>query len=452
MPINKKQSFSIIAVLLVFLGWALAEQEFEFKTLMELKFDKEIEDVAFDSYEENGETKFYPKIVVLREVDPVASKGTLVNYALEVRILNQKGKVIKKISNLRYFSRIYLSKNGKYFGIERVTSKDPLAVYNEREIVRADFTVYNDRGEIKWKIEGQLNYDTPFISSYDGSVFLTLSEEGLLGAYALDHFDKKGHRKSIIPIQDLTVEIYKNIGGVLFADDGTVAAVRIQEEGNEQVRQLILALLDYKGNILWEYPINEKFFGETKVSPKGSYVFTDCYSWEARAENLRNETLPKKTPIPLRMRSANVFILNKAGILWMKIPTRISTSAVSFSNNERFLHFCDFKHGDKNFSIKVDLYTKSEIFRKEVPQRFIWSGVSDKGWVAGISMFENAYELNLMDPDGNLVAQHYMKEIKTEPLDEIPAFSILGWSGDLPIFGLVQHKSKVLKIFSFVRR
>ncbi len=458
MPSNKKQLFSIIVILLLFLGFALAEQDYEFKTLLELQFDKEIEDVAFDSYEENGQIKFYPKIVVLKEIDPSASKGTLVNYALEVRILNRKGKVIKKFPNLKYYSRVHLTKNGNYFGIERVIYNDPLADYGKQKIVSADFSVYNDKGEKKWRLLEPLNYNSPAISSYDGSAYLILSEEDASGL-GLDYFDIKGNRKNLIPQpKDFYSSSFKTLTGTFFSDDGKLAAFAIEKRPQgmySPIEEITIALYDNIGNLLWEYPIPEKGFGTIATSPKGSYVFVDCFTEKPRPPISKEDLIKgKKKLVPPEMQSANVLVLNQKGNLVIKIPTRISTRAVAFSDDERFLHFCDYKSGEDNFSVVVDLPAKKELFRRKIPTKFVWAGVANDGSVIGIGISENLWKLYLLNNQGEILATQDISDLEkattvTGIYEKIGTLRILGWSGLRPIFGWIGHKAKKIKIMAF---
>ncbi|MCX6841981.1 MAG: hypothetical protein NTX53_06870, partial [candidate division WOR-3 bacterium] len=89
------------------------------RTIAELKFDKEIEDVAFGSYMVGGREWYYPKVVVRRQ-GPVVPKWQQREVELSVEILDSTGRVVNRIPHLKYFSRVWLSNSGNFIGVEEV--------------------------------------------------------------------------------------------------------------------------------------------------------------------------------------------------------------------------------------------------------------------------------------------------------------------------------------------
>ena len=65
-----------IMVIIGFLNQSfLWTAQYKMETLFEKGFDAEIEDAIFNSYEERGAVKFYPKIVILKHLDMELSQG-----------------------------------------------------------------------------------------------------------------------------------------------------------------------------------------------------------------------------------------------------------------------------------------------------------------------------------------------------------------------------------------
>jgi hypothetical protein len=446
--------FAILSLL--FLGLAPAEQNYQLKTLTELKFDKEIQDVAFDSYEQNGQIKYYPKIVVLREIDSIASKGPFINYELEVRILDRVGKTIWNLTNLKFWSNVYLSKYGKYFGVYTAILQDPSVNYEERRVTKSNYAIYDDKGKKRWELPLLLDYDYPTISSYDGSFFLTFSGEGLTAGEALDHFDKYGRQNQIIPPHNFDAETYKHISSLEFSDDGKVVVAPIWEGGEFFTKRLILTMFDFTGNLLWEYPIDETDYGDIKVSSKGSYIFAPCYTWTSTQESLTEKTKEReeKTITRHQIEKPHTFVLNRLGELVIKTPTRSLATEGAFSDNERYLHFRDSKLGEPNYLVLIDLESKKEMFRKELPERPLQAWVSDSGWVIEMCMAPqgNKFKLYFLNNEGSVITQCAV-QLKKEDISNFyyEDLKILGWCGNYPVFGLVEDKSKTIKILSLAK-
>jgi len=466
---------TLFAILcLLFLGLAPAEQNYQLKTLTELKFDKEIQDVAFESYEQNGQIKYYPKIVVLREIDSIASKGSYTKYELEVRILDREGKVIWNLPYLKYWSNVYFSNHGKYFGVYSATYDNPSADYQDRKIINSNFTVYNDKGETTWQLPIRIDYNRPTISSYDGSVFMILNEEDAFGV-GLDLYGKNGTKHTVVSYVNFLADTINYVGWENISDDGKLTAAVISRGPpfGSFKRQHTLTLFDFKGSVLWQYLIPEAATGELTISPKGGFVFIDGRTEIPRPQIPKESLIKggmKRAPPPPQYSSANIFIMNNKGELIMQIPTRISYTAGAFSNNERFLHFCDytFKQGELNNLILIDLKSKKEIFRKEFSERPVRAGVSNSGWVIEVWGVPDSarvpnkrtiperseFKLYLLNNEGNVITQSEI-QLSAEDISyfnlNFGAFRILGWNGNCPVFGLVEDKSKTIKILSIVK-
>ena len=109
----KKWLFAI--VMIGFLSQSfLWTAQYKMETLFEKGFDAEIEDVIFDSYEEDGAVRFYPKIVILKHLDKALSQGDWKYYKKEVNLFNTKGVAVKTLW-FPYGSRVGCSRNGEYF-------------------------------------------------------------------------------------------------------------------------------------------------------------------------------------------------------------------------------------------------------------------------------------------------------------------------------------------------
>jgi hypothetical protein len=233
-----------------------------------------------------------------------------------------------------------------------------------------------------------------------------------------------------------------------------------------------LTLFDSKGNLLWEYPIPEEGSGELNISSKGRFVFIDGRTEIPRPPIPKESLITGRWKLELpRYSSANIFTINHKGKLIMQIPTRISCTAAAFSNNERFLHFCNytFTQGELNQLILIDLESKKEVFRKEVSERPVRAGVSDSGWVIEVWEILDStqvsnnrtipewvkYKLCLLNNEGNVVTQKET-QLRIENISNFNlntgALKILGWNGNYPIFGLAEDKSKTIKILSLEKK
>ena len=462
---------STFFVFLIVISQVLAEQEYQLKTLTNLKFDKEIQDVAFDSYNENGQTKYYPKIVVLREIDSIASKGSYTKYALEVRILDRDGKTIWNLTNLKYWSNVYFSNRGKYFGVDNITYKDPSVDYDNREIISSNFTVYNDKGKTIWQLPIRIDYNNPIISSYDGSVFMILNEEDAFGV-GLDLYDKNGIKHVVMPYANFLSDTINTVSRLKVSDDGKFVAAVISRGPSNEMKQHTLTFFDLNGNSLWQYLIPEKANGELNISPKGRFTFIDGRT-EIPRPHISKESLIKGSMKlePPKYSSANIFIINHKGKLIMQTPIRISYTAEAFSINERFLHFCNytFTQGELNQLILIDLENKKEVFRKEISERPVRAGISDSGWVIEVwEIPDSTRELNkrtiptsskfklcLLNNEGNVITQSEV-QLRAEDISNLDlstgAFRVLGWCGNYTVFGLVEDKSKTIKILSLEKQ
>jgi hypothetical protein len=459
MPINKKQLLSIIAVLLVFLGWSLAEQGFEFKTLLELKFDKEIADVAFDFYEENGQTKFYPKVVVLREIDRAASRGPIVNYALEVRILNRKGKVIKKISDLKFYSRVYFSKNGKYFGVEKINFKDPFTT--NQGILSESFTVYNDKGNICWQRKENilgLDYGSVMVNSQNGSVFVTFTSPDLPGYWKsfFNYFDTAGNYYPIFSDR-LPTSGYSEI-----SENGEFLVVAWKNSEPSKGKESI-ALIDKEGKLIWERMLEEPNSVLT-ISKGGNHIFaggTNSFQEQVDKTLLVGK---KRSPSKPKVISSSGYIFSNKGELLMKLsvlPYVIGGHKSSFSRNEQNLLFSsrDYKESPQDLLIGVNLKSKSEFFRVLLPEQtkigFVQKpfAISD----AGDAVVITNRNFFLLNSKGQFVANLDITGLETEEIIEgiykkTVTLRLLGWNSSVPINGWIGHKARKLKVMSIEKR
>jgi len=330
---------------------------YKMQTLFEKGFDAEIEDVIFDSYEKDDAVKFYPKIVILKHLDEALSQGEYKFYKKEVKIYNSNGDVVSDLW-FPFRSRIGCSNNGNYFYVwtvvrEKPEPYNPAKVYETR-IKESSFVVYNDKGEILWKIPFEPVYDADYsfrVSPRDGSVIELLST----------YFDSHGKAKPIRPLCGYNdYEIYgfsKNWEHVVAIAYKYPEAHQSSIPGKSPEPRVLL--LDSLLNLVWEKPLNEYNGYGAAISPKSTYTYASSYT-----------TLYQETGIQQGyIASSTGCLLDRHGNLIMKIEN--GSYPIVFSENEHYLLTRFYTPNDKLFNEigLIDISAKKTLFKKKFRTR-----------------------------------------------------------------------------------
>ena len=460
-----------------------------FKVLYEQKFNKEIDEVAFDSYEKDGSITYYPKIVVFKERDDFTVK---IEYKDEKHVVKREKQEImifspqeSEITNIKgptitsfQGGEIYISEGGNYFAILQTTiwdyfysdmtqfyfSQDEIDSILEKgekgrtarekreksrnklnEFVREKYeaehgkleetnlSVYNDEGEMLWRKEPwkDIPYDADYamkISPKDGSLFF-----GLLGLEASWIYEPNGTRKKAFP-PELHEYIPQDLG---FARNWEYIAIGFKEEPTHFYKELPGrsskpggAFLDSNWNLLWKKSLNNYLISGVVISPYGSYLAAETYTMKGTGEK------GEESKIESRMAVNTGYLFDRKGELIMN-PTLgggLGRNTLSlFSENEKYFAARD----DKHLSF-IDIENKKIIFEKEFPSR-IWAiSVSNKGRCALLA----GHKVYMVDENG-----HEIWESGTA-LNEISVHSIhlLGWDNNNPIIGVIVRETGEIEI------
>ncbi len=423
--------------------------QYKMETLFEKGFDAEIEDVIFDSYEEDGAVRFYPKIVILKHLDRELSQSVHKFYKKEVKIYNSNGDVV---SNLwfPFWSRIGCSDNGNYFYVWNVVREkpepyNPANVY-ETGIKESSFVVYNDKGEILWKKSPyEPIFDVAFgffISPKDGSVvkcelwnwFLPVSFYNTYGN------ERKIRTKDLYGYADYNIFEFSETW-----EFGVVLAHKYPDKilSGESAEPRIL-LVDSLLNPLWDNSLDENIFGRASISRNGSYIYASAYTMAAYRG----------------LQSMTGYLYNKNGDLLMKISN--GADPIASSSNEKYLLVKSRTPTDnspKSGIIFIDIEAKKVLFENEwhVTDAVIASdgnvaliGIStpepaqdkiNKMSVAEARAYRRSLyiqsigEIGIFDRDGNILFGSEGYELLGDKL----TIKILDWDGTNLIFGITDR-------------
>ena len=287
---------------------------YEVETLYEKKFDIPIANALLDSYIEKDTQKFYLKIVDLTQYiysgDLQPIEGTK-----EIRIFNYQDKIIKKL-DCNPWDRFGYSRKNNYFYV----FSGNLAEHDELSSICV-FKVYNDKGELMYKIDGLMagyenGYDF-YLSSKDGSAVIKISSPYYMESY-IEFYDKWGKKRE----SELTERERHNI--IFDFADNMEYIVSISMKYPEKLltgyTEPTILFMDSLGKILWERILKENVLSSRgvsrSISAQGSYIYASGYYFDEFIK-------------------MNGYIFNKEGKLEMKIPN--GYEPLCFSQDENYL-------------------------------------------------------------------------------------------------------------------
>ncbi len=166
-------------------------------------------------------------------------------------------EVGKLVNELDYsYRRPVISKSGNYIGIYSIIERA------ETYIIKAKFSVYNQKGELIWENEYNVGIDKSggnwLISNKDGSAINLLGDDGILEIY-----DAAGVIKKKIDLFDDDYWSYKRSYGADYSDNGKYFAIAYEREccpsynSEKLYDNLYLIFYNDLGNELWRKALRE---------------------------------------------------------------------------------------------------------------------------------------------------------------------------------------------------
>jgi hypothetical protein len=486
-------SKSLMILFFILVGFIVYALQFstspDFEVLYEQNFDKEIDEVAFDSYEKDGSVTYYPKIVVLSERDDFTvkreykhekydDKQVFKKVNKEIRIFSPERRIRTSIKGDEYNfyagGDIYISSNGNYFSIMQVVRKEdfysriaqlyfPMDEIREKkranedefyELVREkyeaeygkltepSFRVYNSKGELLWKKEKL--WDTDYmpealslkILPADGSLLYSFIYQ--LGYYKI--IDPSGNIRKAFPSE---LDAYLD-PRIRFSKNGEYTIIGFKKYPTDFYKKLPgkssepgVALLDSNWNILWKKSLDNYLLSSVLISPRGSYIAAATYTMSGTED---------KSPAQW-----TGYLFDKNGNLVMNTPLGgglWKETLNLFSENEQYFAIPD----DKHLSV-IDLSKKRMIYEKDFPNDIIGLSVSNDGkCVIVCSGYENLeyYETGrpkstkqyaiayVIDVNGEITWDSGKMKAET--------IQLLGWDNEKPIIGIMDNKNGEIQI------
>jgi len=467
-----------------------------FEILYEQKFDKEIDEVAFNSYEKDGSITYYPKIVVLKERDDFTvkreykherydDKQVFKKVNKEIRLLSPEGKIRTNIKGDEYNfyagGDIHISSNGNYFAVMQVVRKEDFyskltLLYFSREeigqklrkengdidklndlvrqkyeaehgkLTEPSFRMYNDKGELLWEKEKlwETDYMPEALSlkilPADGSLLYSFIYQ--LGYYKI--IDPSGNIRKAFPSE---LDAYLD-PRIRFSKNGEYTIIGFKKYPTDFYKKLPgkssepgVALLDSNLNIVWKKSLGNYLLSSVLISPRGSYIATATYTMSGTED---------KSPAQW-----TGYLFDKNGNLVMNTPLGgglWKETLNLFSENEQYFAIPDDKHLSViDLSKKRMIYEKD--FKKDFPNDIIGLSVSNDGkCVIVCSGYENLeyYETGrpkstkqyaiayVIDVNGEIIWDS--SKMKAETIQ------LLGWDNEKPIIGIMDNKNGEIQI------
>jgi len=395
----------------------------EFEVIYEQKFDKKIDEVAFDSYEKDGSIMYYPKIVVFKERDDFTvereykherydDKKVFRKVNKEIRIFSPKGSMRTSIQGSVetpfQSEKIYISEGGNYFAVLQRTNwdyfySDMTQLYFPRDKIRkmekeneekfcklvrekfeaeygkleeTNLSVYNDEGKMLWRKEPwELPYDsdyTIFVSPKNGNI---LYGEGVGYSMTYKLYNSEG-----FVMKNISSQLYGYfLPQFTFSENWKYIGVGYMELPPHFYQKLPgkssnpgIILLDSTFTVIWKKPLEGYLMDWVIISPKGSYVGGGTHTMKG-LEELRE----KRSDSPLAQSGG--FLFNKEGNFVMNLPWLRFYGfgkVYSFSNNENYLA-CSIENDLR----LIDIDKKKEIMSKKFPNPISSVSVSNNGKV-----------------------------------------------------------------------
>jgi hypothetical protein len=474
----------------------------DFEVIYEQKFDKKIDEVAFDSYEKDGSIMYYPKIVVFKERDDFTvqreykherfdDKKVFNRDKLGISILSPQGSEIASTEGpeITSFSggKIRTSENGHYFAIsqntnlnyfysemvnlyfpqDKITSmlKDKERSQNEIEkmvhnkyeakygkLQDRSFRLYNDNGKLLW--EREKLWESDYVPE---DFWIKITPDGnVLGTWSGKWWiiDPSGNKSKAFPpeFDDFSIDglrVRSSIGQKYTAIGFMKHPVDFYKELPGKSSEPGIALLDSNRNLLWEKSLDNYLLNWVIISPHGSYIGVETYT---RAGVLYDKESGTKLREPGKGIAAKTGCLfNKEGNFLMSLPPSgvlLWETSSPFSENEKYLAI-----PDKEKLTLYDLSQKKIVYERTFPFRISCVSVSNDGKCALVSSGYKPLESRptgrpkSMRPD----AEAYVVDAKGEIAwnsGEIQGVSIqlLGWDNDGPTLIIMDKRTGYIKI------
>jgi len=458
-----------------------------FEILYEQQFDKEIDKVAFDSYEKDGSVTYYPKIVVLKEKSNFTVKREYEDERfddervfdrdkLEISIFSPQGSEIASIKGPEITSfqggKIYISEGGSYFAILQTTNwdyfySDMTQLYFPREeiskrlreekgnrnklnkLVREKYeaeygkleeinlSVYNDGGKMLWRKEPweEIPYDAGYrieVSPKDGSLFFTLFGLGTSWIY-----DPTGTHRRAFPLE-MHQYLLKDLS---FARDWKYIAVSFKEEPTHFYKNLPgrsskpgVALLDSNLNLLWKKSLENYLISGAIISPYGSYLAAVTYTMAGVLYDKESGTKLREPGEGLAAKTGYLFNIEGELVMNSPLGTGLWMKTLSlFSENDRYFAARD----DKRLSF-IDIKEERVIYEKDFPSRIWGVSVSNQGRCALLA----GHKVYVVDEAGYAIWD------SGTTLNGISLHSmhLLGWDNGNPIIGVTDKEAGEIEI------
>ncbi|OYD17122.1 hypothetical protein CH333_01935 [candidate division WOR-3 bacterium JGI_Cruoil_03_44_89] len=403
----------------------------EIKVLYEKRFDKKIDQVKIVRYEENGTVRFYPKVVVLKELDKDLSQKDWRFYRKEVLVLDKEGNITARIPDLEYFSEVRVSINGILVAVlrrylDKPSPYRPGLMEDWKREKKQELTVYNDRGKIVWQTDKKLF--APKCDCHFGGI----SEKDTSISIAFDY----GGGKKYSPTRGFWMSPFDEkypselVSGTLY---GRFMAVAVYNRDGSR----LVVLLDSTANPIWEKSIDEQTIGQVRISPHGSYVFVWAYTW-SQEKDTKEEAIKRGRTLS-KLVSVSTYLFDKEGNLILKKDDKCRYGSSVFSDNEKYLAY-------RIGTTPVMIITETGDYKKlpiTLPTSTMTNPqmiISDNGilyiWYKG----ENEYELTVVNEQGDIKGKKVFTKDELSKGIENPGSSIMLVNGRL-ILRIVGEKT-----------
>lgn len=380
--------------------------QYEMNILYERCFDAEIEQVVFDYYEKENSREFYPKIVVLKHLDPSLSQGEYKFYEKEVQIIDSTCNLNKSL-RFPYFTMIGCSEKGNYFYVWTSVPEKPIPYHPsqlelpETKTTRTSFAVYDDEGTVLWET-------SPFEIPYDVSPTFHISPKD--GGVVACMMNDKGATTEVFYAPDGSVSqirphaMYDNyeLGFCDFGKDWNYIValtmkyplVRYEELPGKSPESALL-LFDSQLNLIWKRHLDEYLGNSAGISANGSYIYAAGHTMAGVQKGLA---------------SATGYLYDTQGNLILEIKNGSTFRA--FSSDEKYL-LIDFNPPRKEKQTRgiglIDIETRDVLFTKEF--RIIHGIIAPNGTVAILRETKPAFESNQLEDLPVEKAREYVQHI-----------------------------------------
>ena len=473
-----------------------------FKILYEQQFDKKIDEVAFDSYKENGNIVYYPKIIAFEESEEFTIKReykherfdderVFKNVNKEIRIFSSKGKQIKSISGDKYNfyagGKTHISENANYFtimqvvrtedlystlmglyfspeGIDSLRTFEGINSYELEDIVikkyekeygkliEPSFSMYNDKGDLLWKKEKL--WETYYLPE-DFYIKKIYPNGDILGKWSCKWWiiDISGNKtKSFPPEFDNYLIDGLRVGS---SKDRKYTAVGFKRHPTDFYKELPgkssepgIALLDSNRNLLWKKSLDNYLLNWVVISPQGSYIGVETYTMAGVLYDKKSQKKLREPGEGIAAKTGCLF--DKKGNLVMNLPSAnlLWETSAPFSEDERY-----FACPKKEHLAFYDISEKKLVYEKNLPSNISGISVSNDGKCSVVtreqenleyystgrpSKIRDLYKVFIIDEKGNTVWDGGEMEGTSAHL--------LGWYDKDSFFAIIDKEKGYIKI------